>query len=270
MKSILARIIGIVLVIATAAGIVLSLIGIVQIWRLKAIAEESLMGNLDLLDSTLAITLEGLTTVEKTLQSTTDSLDSLGEATSVITQSLAAPRPALDSLSELVSKDLPATITSTQTSLKSAQSSALLIDNILTALTKIPLLSLDRYAPEVPLHVALGEVSDDLGAIRPSLNIIENSLDVTDKNIDTLSTQMTNLSNGIQQINENLAGAQVVIDKYQDAFPKLQGKIDTAQEKLPGQITSLAWILSFALVWLVIIQLGLLLLGLQYLGIKVN
>src|SRR5260221_12730175 len=81
-----------------------------------------------------------------------------------------------DSLNRLTGRNFPAAITATQASLASAQGSALLIDNVLAALTSIPFSPVAAYKPDIPLHTALGQVSTSLDALTPSLASINTSL----------------------------------------------------------------------------------------------
>src|SRR5664280_2880318 len=148
----LRKIVGILLVIAAAAGILFSLIGLIEIWRYRPVVTKTVVENLALVDQSLNTTQDVLTIVGQVVQTTTIDVTSIQATTQALALGIHDTNPMLDSLISLTSTDLPATVSATQTSLASAQNSALLIDNVLTALTSIPFLSVDAYKPVVPLH----------------------------------------------------------------------------------------------------------------------
>ena len=146
----LRKIVGILLVIAAAAGILFSLIGLIEIWRYRPVVTKAVVENLALVDQSLNTTQDVLTIVGQVVQTTTIDVTSLQATTQALALGIHDTNPMLDSLISLTSTDLPATVSATQTSLASAQNSALLIDNVLTALTSIPFLPVDAYKPVVP------------------------------------------------------------------------------------------------------------------------
>lgn len=265
MKIIIYRILGIALIIATAIGIVVCLFGLIQTWRVKPAVEESLNQNLELINGTISTTLTGLATVDEILSTASQSLGSFQSSTDILAQSLEDTEPLFDSLTQLTGEDLPEVISATQTSLISAQTSALLIDNVLTTLTSIPLLSLRKYQPEVPLNVSLGNIAKNIEQIYPSLSTINTSLITARENLNEMAAQIENLGSEIEEISSNLENTQQVISEYQQAFTRLQNRVELFQKKAPAWITTLAWGISLVIVWLVIIQLGLFVQGLEML-----
>ena len=134
------RLFGYVLVIAAAAGFIFSIAGLVELWRYRPTVTMTVMDNLALLDQALNTTQNGLSIVGEVVQTTTGDVASLQTTTQALALTIQGTNPMVNSLTDLASKDLPSIIRSTQVSLASAQSSALLIDNVLAALTSIPFL----------------------------------------------------------------------------------------------------------------------------------
>ncbi len=263
MRTAASQIIGIVLIFTAIFGILFSLIAIIQIWRFKPRLEAGLSGELQLLDKTLTTTQDGLAVVKGSLDTASTNVDSLESATETLAQSLQDSNPLMESLVSLVGKDLPATITATQTSLTSAQTSAVLIDNTLATISKIPFLGLGRYQPDVPLNVALGEVSTSLNDLPASLKTIKASLETAQTNLDVMEKQMTSIGKDVRQFNEDLSSARSVIDDYQSTARELQSQVTAARQALPGFLNSGAWLLTFVLFWLGMTQIGLLTQGLE-------
>jgi peptidoglycan hydrolase CwlO-like protein len=170
----------------------------------------------------------------------------------------------MDSAGTFVGEDLINTITNTQTALNSAQSSAVVIDNILSTLSNIPLIGI-TYNPPTPLNKALGEVSSSLDPVQSALKNFQTNLDNTQTNILNLNEQITTLTQKISTINSNLLQAQITIDNYRSQVESLKSSVARAKAKLPNWITIAAWILTSIIVWLVLIQIGILLQGIALL-----
>ena len=254
------RLLGAIFVIAAVAGIFFSIYGLVEVWRVKAVLAQSVSENLALLDQTLINTEDGLTLIGQMTQTISTDVSSLHTTTVALTQAIQATNPMLDSLSTLAGKTLPDSINATQTSLASAQGSALLIDNILGALTSIPFSPVAPYKPAVPLHTALTQISTSLDEIPPSLITIKASLITGKANLGQVESELTIISGSIKDTSDNLDSAQKIIDQYKKITSQAKTNVEAAQLSAPGWITGLAWAATFLMGWLLISQLGL---GLQ-------
>jgi hypothetical protein len=253
---VLRRMAGFLFIITAAAGIILSLIGLIGIWRYRPVVTQIVLDNLALGDQALGTTQDVLIITSQVLQATTTDVASIQATTQVVILAIHDTNPMLDSLVSLTGKDLPTAINATQTSLESAQSSALLIDNVLTTLTSIPF-SPVAYKPDVPLHTTLARVSTSLDSLLPSLTAINTSLVDGQTNLGIMDAELTRISAATQGISTTLANAQTVIDQYKATTSQLKTNVETAQRQAPAWILAIAWILSIVLVWLLIAQLGL-------------
>jgi hypothetical protein len=251
------RILGFLLIIAAVAGIIFSLFSLVEIWRYRPVVTKTVIDNLALGDQALSTTQDVLTIVGLVVQTTSGDVDSLQATTKALALAIHNTNPILDSLISLTNKGFPAAISATQTSLASAQSSALLIDNVLAALTSFPYSPVTAYKPEVPLHTALAQVSTSLSTINPSLVTINTSLADGKTNLGVVELELTKISDTTQGISSTLASAQKVIDQYQAVTTQLKANVEAAQLSAQTWSMAIAWILSFVFGWLMIIQLGL-------------
>jgi hypothetical protein len=251
------RIFGFLLLIGAAAGIIFSLIGLVEIWRYRPVVTKIVIDNLALGDQALSTTQDILTIVGQVVQTTTDDVDSLQATTKALALAIHNANPILDSLISLTDKGLPAAVSATQTALASAQTSALLIDNVLAALTNIPYSPVAAYKPDVPLHTALAQVSTGLNTLNPSLFTINTSLADGKTNLGVVEDELTKISDTTQGISITLANAQKVIDQYTTVTITLRANVETAQLNAQPWSFAITWILSFVFVWILILQLGL-------------
>ncbi len=259
------RLFGFLLIFAAAMGFIFSVVGIVEIWRYRPVVEQNASETLALSDQTLIATQGGLTAVSQVMQTTTADVASLQTAIQAVAQTIYETHPMLNTLTQLTSKDFPATIDATQTSLASAQSSALLIDNVMGALTSIPLLSTAPYKPAVPLHTALAQVSASLDSLPPALATINSSLADGTANLDSVEGELNDMSETTKEIGVALGSSQTIIDQYKSVTVQFKLRVEAAQRAIPASFTMITWIITVFLIWLLIAQLGLCIQGLEIL-----
>lgn len=257
------RPLGFLFLIAAAAGIIFSIIGLVQIWRYEQVVTETVVDNLALVDQALDATQDGLVVVDQVVETTKVDVASLQTATRALALAINDTNSMLDSLSTLAGKDFPDSIKATQESLASAESSALLIDNALSVLTSIPFSPVRAYKPEVPLHQALADVSTSLDSLPTSLATIETSLDSGQVNLEVVEVELETISETTKEISGALGSAQTAIGKYQTVTKQVKTRVETLRLAAPGWIKTVIWVLSFVLVWVLISQLGLAMQGLD-------
>lgn len=261
----LKKLIGFLLIFAAVAGFVFSIAGLFEIWRYKPVVERTSLDTLALFDQALVTTQGGLTVVGQVVQTTTVDAVSLQTAIQALAQTIHATNPMLDSLTSLTSNDFPAAVGATQTSLASAQSSALLIDNVMAALTNIPFLSVAPYKPEIPLHTALAQVSTSLDSLMPAFAMINSSLVDGKTNLGVVEAELNKMSETTKEIGITLGSAQTITTQYQTVTMQFKVRVEAAQSEVSGWITTITWILSFLLAWLLIAQVGLFTQGLEML-----
>ena len=260
----LRRMIGILFVIAAVAGIIFSLVGLVETWRYRPAVTKIVSDNLALVDQALSTTQDVLTIIDQALQTTSVDVVSLQSTTQALAQAIHTANPMLDSLISLTNKTIPAAVSATQTSLASAQSSALLIDNVLATLTSLPFSPVAAYKPDVPLHTALGQVSTSLDTLIPSLATINTSLADGQTNLGVVEGELTKISATTQGITSTLANGQAVIDQYKAVTTQLKVNVETAQYAAQTWILAITWVISLVFGWLLVAQLGLGLQGLDF------
>jgi methyl-accepting chemotaxis protein len=259
MNTIGRRIIGITMVIFATISLIITVYGIYQIWQWREPLVENVSSTLDLVESTLQATAEGLVVVGESLDSVISSISGLESTVTTLAKSIEDTAPLVSSLGTLTGDVLPNAVTSAQTSLESAQDGARIIDTVLKALT---IFNRSAYQPEVPLHEALGNVSEGLNDIPGSLATMETSLNSTYDNLEVMQADISLIAEDIAAINEGLEEGKNVLKQYQELISEVQTRIDSFQSRLPSIVETLAWVLTFILIWLGIAQIGLLTQGL--------
>ena len=248
----------VVIVCLTALGILLSLFILIQVWRNRQPVADKLQRALVQSSTILQTTDEGLGVIDQVISNVYTSTIYLDEATQAFSHTIKSTNLFLDSANTFIGENLITTITNTQVALDSAQASAKVIDNILIAMSRIPLIGIN-YNPTLPLNIALGEVSTSLDPLQGTLKNFQTNLATTQDNMEVFTDQISILDKNIISIDKNLRQAQTIIDSYRAQVKTLKSWVDGAKNNLPAWITTLSWILTIIILWLVIIQMAILL-----------
>ena len=254
------KVFGVVMILLSAIGFLLSIFFVVEIWRYRQPVTSQLESGLQVSSGILQTTDDGLVVINQVVKNVYTSTQTLNDATIVLGQAMTSTIQFMGTAGTLVGEDLVNTITNTQSALDSAQASAVVIDDVLTGLSKLPLVGI-TYQPTVPLNTALGNVSASLDPVQQSLKQFQGDLLATQTDMQQVGNQIMGLDNQILTINQNLAQAEITIADYRLQVSRLISSIDKAQSLLPTWITTAAWILTLFIVWLVLIQAGTLLQG---------
>ncbi len=251
------RIFSIVFLVAASIGTVICIAGIIQVWRFRATVDEVAAVTLDTLQATVVTTEEALAVIGDLVETTSEDVALIEATVQTVTLTIEDTNQVLESLTTLTGTDLPDTINASQVSLESAQASALLVDDVLSAMTSIPFLRLTKYQPDVPLNVALGEISDSLEPLNPSLANISEGLGSASANLEALERELRLISETTREIGAVLVEASGVIEDYQAITGDLSNRIENMQRVASANVTTTAWILTFFLLALLFSQLGL-------------
>jgi hypothetical protein len=257
MKHLLTRSAGIALVVAGIAGLVFCIAGLFVLARVQQQIETVALENLELIEQALAATAEGLAVAETSLAQTTSTIALLADTAAGAGQALEETVPTVEAVSDLVGQQLPAAVESTQETLRSAATSAQLVDDLLALITSIPLLGTEQYNPDVPFHQGLAGVADGLDGIPASLISARAGLDTASGSLQGLGDDLASMANSIGEIASSIESAQTVLSEYQDIVADLQSMTSDLRQALPQWLRILRLAISLALVWLGIAQIGL-------------
>lgn len=263
MRQQLKRVTGLLLIAAAALGLVLALVGLVGVWSYKNRLATLLDGQVGLAISVLDTTSQGLTVAGTALQTTQSTVQTLNDTVQVLAKSITDTLPLMDSLSRILGRDLPQTIEATQTSLQAAQASAKIIDDVLKILTAIPFFPGKPYNPDIPLNVALADVSTSLDEMPAAFRAMESNIRKTNVNLSLVQGNVDRVSGEVTQVQTSLEQASRIIVQYQDAADGLKGQLVHLQTKIPLVINLSAIFMTLFLLWMAIAQLGLLTQGLE-------
>jgi prefoldin subunit 5 len=248
-----------VLIICLAAlGIILCLFLLFEAWNYRQPVTQKLQTGVDQASSVLQISDQGLEVIDQVVQNVYTSTIYLDEATMAFSTTVGSASQFMDTAGTFVGDNLLTTITDTQTALSSAQASAKVIDNILTTLSRVPLIGI-TYNPAVPLNQALGQVSSSLDPLQSTLQNFQADLNSTRNNMQDFSSQIATLDKNILSIQANLNQAQSTINKYRSQIATVNSWLASVKTSLPRWMTTFAWVITLVIALLIIVQTTLML-----------
>jgi ABC-type transporter Mla subunit MlaD len=252
-------------VVLSSLGLLLSVFLLVQVWRIRQPLTDQLQNQLDQFSGTLHTTDEALVILDQLVGNVYTSTIYLNDTTTALSQTLENTNQVIDSASIFIGDNLISTITNTQVALESAQASAKVIDNILTAISRIPLIGID-YNPELPLNVALGDVSSSLDPLPEILTSFQKNLKTTTSNLTLFTGQISSLDQNIASISKNMEQAHVTISDYRNQLTSLISLADNAKNHLRTWVYATTWVLTVIILWILLSQLVSLFQNLSYLS----
>lgn len=258
MKVFLRRLFGTLLIIAAIGGLIFSALGLIGVWRYRSTATESLLNTLEILNETLETTATGLVVTQESLEGAVASIRALQGTIQTTAKSVQSIEPMVGEIAKLMEEDIPNAVMTSQTSLKSAQESAKVIDGVLRTLSRIPFVgSSIEYDPETPLSEALGEVAASVDDLPNSFAEMQDSLEDSQHNLQILQVDFVLMIDAIRQIEASISQYESVIEGYQASLAGVQAQLDVIEANIPKAVEMTALALTIFLVWMAIAQIGL-------------
>jgi hypothetical protein len=266
--ALIRRLPGVFLVILALIGLILSAFSIWGIIQIQEMLVPKIESGLDLVDEALVTTEQALDVLDSTINTVSNNILRMREALVTLAQSVHDAVPILESLSTITGETIPETITATQASLTTAQTTAKTIEDILGLISRFPLMPGDPYNPKVPLNIALGQVVADLDKISPQMLTIEQNLKDSKKNLYSLEADILQVALDLIHINTELTAATEVIDQYRLLIDQVQLRLESVRAQLPNWVSTIAAFFLFLLAWIVIYQVDLLIRGIRLIRLE--
>lgn len=256
---------GALIVITCLVGIIAGVSGVVITWQYKDDITLQALNSLEAVETALDATKSGLENLETALSGTISSLDTLQGTLETTAATVQSSTPSLSSLVKITRDDLPATVESAKTSLASAQESARVIDQVMRALTVLPFID---YDPETPLHEALEEMAGSLDNMPAAFFTMQAGLTTTQHNLETVQADVADIAVDVGEIKSSLEESQSSLDAYQQMTTDMISSMYEYRERIPGWLTAAAWLVSGLLVWAILLQVGLVFVGVFLIRLK--
>ena len=252
------RVLGSCLMIFSTLGLLISLLGLVAVFRFSGpVASSS--------EQALQVTLVALTSGQQNLDL---ALRALGEAQAALDATEAFVEGAgsglkdtsalMGSLSDMMVGDLGQVIVESQHSLAAAENAAAVIEELLYGLNVISGLTGLTYDPDVSLTESFARMNESLDTVPRTLAELDESLSAARGNLDDSQASVVELTGPLNESAAVLIEAQASLETYSSLIAQLIQEIEDLQESLPLWIRAIVFSLYFLLIWLAITQVGLL------------
>jgi methyl-accepting chemotaxis protein len=267
MKKIIYAITGFSFSLAAALGIIVSILGIVFVWRQVPGTTERLVNTAIFAQRALDSTDDLLAVADSTLTQAEDNIALIADATQDVAETLKQTSTITTTVADAVGDEFTSVVDKTQTALGALESSAKLVDDTLSFISSIPLLGA-KYSNQTPLYSSVVEINESLDEMPKTLKSLQDSLDSTANAFTGLNDSVSVLADNVAEIETSMKDAVAVVNRYQVLVDEAQVKTENMIEKLPRWISWTAIGLTVLLVWLIVIQAGLLMFGAEMAGLK--
>lgn len=251
-------IVGSLLIIAAVIGLVVSFAGLLGLGRVQSRLAAGATHQLDLLDQALTTTESGLRTAEASLAQTQTALSSIRGTVDTSAAAVDDMVPSIETMSDVVGEQLPATLENATQSLSSFAGTAGVIDQLMSVLSAVPLLSIPDYNPDVSLAESVTAFRKSLEGMPEKLVEMQTGLDQTAANLQEIRGEVAGVGESLTGLSESLDGTVDVLDGYQEVVADLRGQIDTASAGIDSVLRLVRVVLFIVLTWLGLASLGLL------------
>jgi len=267
MKKIVYAITGFSFSLAAALGIIVSILGIVFVWRLVPGTTERLVDTATFAQRALNSTEDLLVVADSTLNEAEDNIALIAGATQDVADTLDQTSDIATTVADAVGEEFTGVVENTQTALGALESSAKLVDDTLSFISNLPLLGA-KYSNKTPLYSSVVEINESLDEVPKTLENLQDNLDSTAAAFTVLNDSVGILADNVSEIETSLEDAGKVVKDYQVLVDEAQDKTANAVEKLPRWVRWAAIGLTVLMVWLIVIQSGLLMFGAEMAGLK--
>ncbi len=258
---------GLLFVILALVSLVIDAAGLVEVWTLREPVTRDAINTLDLLNSTLDTTSQGLGVAKTSLKSVTGTIGALQTTVASAATTIDNASSSVSSLSGIIGKNLTTTINSALSTLDAVENTTKTIDEVLSSLATLPLLNI-QYNPDKPLSASVSDLSDKLQEVPQSLGDLEKNLTSSSSSLDQVSTDAQTLASSLGQVQSDMEKLVGVLEQYEAQVKAFQGTVRNLRENIVTIVWGVALFFTFLLFWLGVTMVQTLWHGLGWMGIQ--
>ncbi len=225
------------------------------------------------LETALSRTVDSLDTASDTLILTkstfdqvTTGLETVGNTADNVAQSILDTQPLLDSITGVVSGDIPDGLEAIEGAIPGVADAAGTIDDTLRTLSDFAVereifgipISFDlgiNYDPEIDLDDSVMQIGQSLEGMPESLRAIRTDLDVANNNLETISSSVGAIAADLDALGTNVEQIEPLVDDYIQLVSDIRQLAVESQERLDAQLETAKLIVTLLFVWIGINQL---------------
>jgi hypothetical protein len=255
------RRLGFAIRLAGAAGVMISLLGIILVpfisERASTYANEMLTTTIDGARSIA----ETIREIEDTLGDAVVVLDSANVTLVHVGSTVEDSRPLIRSTGELLGDRIPRIITDTRQALISAEEGAKAIDKVLRGLAALEPITGITYSPEKPLDIAISDVAISLEPIPGELMIVRDDLSSATSDLDEVTEALEKTSGGLDTFSEGLVEMEVKLTSLAEDLDLVADRLIQTQARIPSLFVGALITIELTLLWFVLCQCAIFIVG---------
>ena len=257
--------IGVALLLVFAAGsLLVDALVVGEVWHLRQVLDTQLLVSVQLAQDTLATSDDTLIVLDNQIQTVSSVMSTDGTASHSTVRVIDATDQSLQFTLHILRTELPASLDGVQAALVSAQSAAALVDATLGALPFIPGLT-GSYNPQVPLHVALGNLAQSMEQLPTLTRTLADDLAGADAALPEARRDVTSMAQTLEQSPVAANQLHLSILQYRDQVSRLRREVADLHVIADQWITWVAIAVTFFVIWIAVVQVTILLMSLQWL-----
>lgn len=259
---------GIFLMVAGVVGLLLSLAGLVSIWAVKPVAADSLQSTLVTLLDSIDTSQEVIKITAEALGATVNSVDALSEMLMTTATTVEDTEPVVAEFNNIMGTTLPATIKTTTDSLQTAQEAARVLESTIQSLDTFRFLLSGApligdlvgepgvsYDPDITLAETLGELAANLEGLPSTFILMAEDLSETDENLDNVRLNLVTMSTSVDVISSSLSEYEAMVIRSESSMEEVKTILNAVEENLVRILNWTAIVFSMFFGWLLAAQL---------------
>jgi hypothetical protein len=222
---------GRVMVGVAVVGVAVALIGAVVGWQLIGQIDATTSDTLDVSVESLDSLADTIELADGVLTSTTESLDAVASTLTSVSESFDSATGVLNEFSTFAETAGPALADTTET-LRELEDVGTTVDEALGALSNLPV-GFD-YDPEAGLGATIGSLADTIEPLSAQFTSTAGEVARLTDDIDTLRTDIETLNVTVNQIAEDLAETDLLLEEYRVNVARARALAVTTREDVQG------------------------------------
>lgn len=260
------KIIAVLLLLIGLLGLALSVSGALMSRRVLDEMGTSLETALSRTVDSLDTASDTLILTKSTFDQVTTGLETVGNTADNVAQSILDTQPLLESITGVVSGDIPDSLEAIEGAIPGVADAAGTIDDTLRTLSDFAVereifgipISFDlgiNYDPEINLDDSVSQIGQSLEGMPESLRAIRTDLDVANNNLETISSSVGAIAADLDALGKNVEQIEPLVDDYIQLVSDIRQLAVQSQERLDAQLETAKLIVTLLFVWIGINQL---------------
>ena len=236
---------------------VLSLIGVVLVWKYKQPLTDEITTRLTNIENELSQAQTALQNAQGELERALRFVDSAEEALQSFSEQTVFVKEFLDTVTEVLDETIKPSLATSRDKIDEAQKTMDDLRASVEALNRIPFVNL-----KVPDDGILNSFVEIMDSLEGEIIRVD---DIAQQASTFLSDSSYLMGGDLSETRDNIKELQIVVDEYEGKIDTWRGQLATLKAEFPGWIQRTAIGLTIFLLWFALSQFGLILHGLAVL-----